>query len=282
MPRKGDQTFGCQRSSIEVSDVLCQLLKQQSVPNVDIDVFDDNPLNLQYFMTLFRELVESKIKDPCGRLTHLIKYKTGEAKQLIKDCIGQLANKGYENAVKLLYRRYRDQHTILAAYKKEEKEWPQIKVGDAAGFQKFYNFLLKCQSIIGGNKWNALDSLDSICMLLSKLPGQLRDRWNREVYFIRAKHSREPELKDLINYVDKETAFVSDPLFSKEAVEQYLDKRDVKVDKRRRVRSYAIRSEEESKNKPDKDTKERDKCIMCTACHDLDDCTIFMSLTVED
>ena len=84
MPRKGDQTFGCQRSSIEVSDVLCQLLKQQSVPDVDIDVFDDNPLNLQYFMTLFRELVESKIKDPCGRLTHLIKYKTGEAKQLIR------------------------------------------------------------------------------------------------------------------------------------------------------------------------------------------------------
>ena len=55
------------------------------------------------------------------------------------------------------------------------------------------------------------------------------------MYSIKAKHSREPELKGLINYVDKETALVSDPLFSKEAVEQYLDKRDVKVDKRRRV-----------------------------------------------
>ena len=55
-----------------------------------------------------------------------------------------------------------------------------MKVGDAAGFRKYYSFLLKCQSIIGGNKWNALDSPDSICMLLTKLPGQLRDRWNRE------------------------------------------------------------------------------------------------------
>ena len=77
-------------------------------------------------------------------------------------------------------------------------------------------------------------------MLLSKLPGQLRDRWNRDVYSIRAKHSREPELKDLMSYDDKETASVSDQLFSKEAVEQYLDKRVVKVDKRRRVRSCAI------------------------------------------
>ena len=61
---------------------------------------------------------------------------------------------------------------------------------------------------------------------------------------------------------------VSYPLFSKEAVEQCLDKRDVKVDKRRRVRSYAIRSEEESKEKPDMDTEEKDKCVMCAACHE--------------
>ena len=155
---------------------MCQLLKHQSAPDLDIDVFDGNPLNFKYFMTLFREVVESKIEDPCGRLTRLIKDTTGEAKELIQHCIEKPANKGYENAVNLLYRRYGDQHTILAAYKKEVKEWPQIKVGDAAGFRKFYNFLLKCQSIIGDNKWNALDSPDSICMLLSKLPGQLRDR----------------------------------------------------------------------------------------------------------
>ena len=102
------------------------------------------------------------------------------------------------------------------------------------------------------------------------------------MYPIRAKYSREPELKDLINYVGRETALVSDPLFSKEAVEQYLDKRDVMVDKTRRVRSYAIRSEEKSENKLDKDTKEKDKCVICGACHDLDDCSIFMFQAVED
>ena len=79
MPRRGNQTFGSQRSSIEVSDVLCQLLKQQSAP--DVDVFDGNPLNFKCFMTLFREVVESKIEDPHGRSTHLIKYTTAEAKE---------------------------------------------------------------------------------------------------------------------------------------------------------------------------------------------------------
>ena len=130
MPRRGNQTFGSQRSSVEVPDILCQLFELQSAPD-DIDVFDGNPLNFKYFKTLFREVVESNIEDPHGRLTHLIKYTIGEAKELIKHCIEQSANKGYENAVNLLYRRYGDQHTILAAYKKEVKEWPQIKVGDA-------------------------------------------------------------------------------------------------------------------------------------------------------
>ena len=95
-----------------------------------------------------------------------MKYTTREAEELIKHCFEQPANKGYENAVNFLYRRYGDQHTILSTYKKEVKAWPQIKFGDAAEFWKFYKFLLKCQSIIGGNKWNALDSPDSIYMLL--------------------------------------------------------------------------------------------------------------------
>ena len=71
-----------------------QLLEQQSAPDVDIDVFDGNPLNFKYFMTLFREVVESKIEDPCGRLIDLMKYTTAEAKELIKHDIEQPANKG--------------------------------------------------------------------------------------------------------------------------------------------------------------------------------------------
>ena len=52
-------------------------------------------------MTLFRKVVEGKIEDPCGRLTCLIKYITGEAKELIKHFIEQPVNKEYENAINL-------------------------------------------------------------------------------------------------------------------------------------------------------------------------------------
>ena len=35
-----------------------------------------------YFMAVFRETVEKKIEDSCGRLSQLIKYITGEVKDM--------------------------------------------------------------------------------------------------------------------------------------------------------------------------------------------------------
>ena len=46
-----------------------------------MEQFDDNPLNYYYFMALF---VEVNIGEPRGRLTQLIKFTTGKARQLIR------------------------------------------------------------------------------------------------------------------------------------------------------------------------------------------------------
>ena len=62
-----------------------------------------------------------------------------------------------------------------------------------------------------------------MCMLLSKLPGGIRDKWSRRVLLIRRKQGREPELADFIDFVNDENLIVNDPAFSKEAVERYID-----------------------------------------------------------
>ena len=52
-----------------VSDILCKIMKQQSAPEININVFDGNPLNFHYFMAVFKEAVEKKIEYTRGRLT---------------------------------------------------------------------------------------------------------------------------------------------------------------------------------------------------------------------
>ena len=65
-------------NDVNVAEMMCKLVNQQSAPEIDIDVFGGNPLEFHYFMAVFDEAVEKKIEDPRGKLTRLIKYTTGK------------------------------------------------------------------------------------------------------------------------------------------------------------------------------------------------------------
>ena len=132
-----------------------------------MEVFDGDLLNFKYFVSIFQEVLETKLEDPRGRLTQVIQYTSGEAKDLVKNCIYLPSEEGYRKAMRVLHNRYGDPHKILAAYKKEIKEWPAVKAGNAAGFRRFFSFLVKCKSLLLQNKVNTLTSNpDVICILL--------------------------------------------------------------------------------------------------------------------
>ena len=161
---------------VDITSMLCNLLKQQSAPDVDLDVFDGNPLEYHNFMTLFHELEEKQIDNPRGRLTRLIRYTKGDPKDMIQHCVQQPPSVGYKNAKKILDQKYGNPYNIMGVYRKKIKSWPQIRDGDGESYQEFYNFLLKCESITQAREWNPLDTPDVICMLLSKPPGVIKDK----------------------------------------------------------------------------------------------------------
>ena len=101
----------------EEADMMYKLLLQQSAPDIETDMFDGNPLEFNYFMSLFEEVVESKIEDPRGRLTRLIKFTKEEAKGLVKYCIQQPREFCYKNARASMRKRYGNPHKILTAYR---------------------------------------------------------------------------------------------------------------------------------------------------------------------
>ena len=107
----------------------------------------------------------------------------------------------------------------LAACRKKINGWSIVKAGDAGGFRRFFNFLIKCCSLVSNRQTSHLiDSPHVIYMLLAKLPTYMQDNWNRKVYTIRYTEGRERQLSDLIDLVDKETVLVNDPLLSRGAV----------------------------------------------------------------
>ena len=108
----------------------------------------------------------------------------------------------------LLTERQGDPYRIIAAYRKEIKDWSQIKAGDVDACQKFQNFLVKRENIGHLKSWNVLDTPGIMWMLLSKLQGSAREKWSRNVLTICRRHKREPDLTDFIHFVNDETLSV--------------------------------------------------------------------------
>ena len=263
------------------SDMLWKLLRLQSAPDVDIETFDGNVLNYHYFIALFREVVESKVDGPRGKLTRLIKYTSGDAKELIKHCIELPSNEGFKYAKYLLEKVHGNPHKILASYRKEVKNWQPIKFGDVIAFRRVHSFLLRCQSVATNRRWNALDTPNILCMLTSKLPSGIMERWNREVLKIRRQQHREPNLEDFTKYVEDEAILTSNSLFSRQVLSTYLSKleRSLREDRRKKkVANYRVQSDEESQIKKNenvdqsKSSKEKESCVLCNSSHDLDEC----------
>ena len=53
------------------------------------------------------------------KFTRLIKYTTGEVKEMVKNCIQLPPKEGYETAEQMMHQLYGDLQRITAAYHKE-------------------------------------------------------------------------------------------------------------------------------------------------------------------
>ena len=135
-----------QRSS-DISDTMVKMLNTYAAPSSDIDIFDGHILDYEYFRATFADVVESKIPDQKGRLVRLIKYTSGEAKELVKEYIHENPSNCYNLALQALDKEYGNPQKLTSEYLKELKAWPIIKYNDSKAFRKMLRFLLKCQII---------------------------------------------------------------------------------------------------------------------------------------
>ena len=83
-------------------DVLCRLLVQQNqclqhqgMPDLKVEIFKGDPLQFQFFMTMFESAVEAKTQVRKERLAMLIEFTSREPKHLIETCLYQEPSVGY-------------------------------------------------------------------------------------------------------------------------------------------------------------------------------------------
>ena len=126
-------------------------------------------------------------------------------------------------------------------------------------------------------------------MLTSELPNGIMERWNREVLKIRRQH-REPNLEDFTKYVEDETMLMSDPLFSRQVLSEYLSKPECSLRedwRKKKVANCSMQSDESQIKKDeivDRSTssKEKESCVPCNGSHNLDKCKAYSNMMVKE
>ena len=79
-----------------------KLTTSMDLPNREIPYFDGNPANYLKFMRSFEMNVEERIFDSSTRLSYLIQYTVGTAKEAIENCIILLEKEAYLKAKEIL------------------------------------------------------------------------------------------------------------------------------------------------------------------------------------
>ena len=251
---------------------MTKMLKLQSAPTVVLDIFSGDPLEYEYFKATFREVVENTIDDQKGKLTRLIQYTSGEAKNLIKHLI-HVSGDGYDQAIKILDAEYGDVHTVTNSYLKELRLWPAIRLNDTVGFKNFYQFLVKCQTYKDGSRLLELDSADLIRTLILKLHISYHERWNRSANKIRLKKERAANFEDFVKFIEDEKKLLCNPMYSKEALAECQAKVKCNHTQLERRENQSVASTKESGP------------IICSNCngkHDIEDCKDYLQLAVDE
>ncbi len=248
--------------NMEVQLAMMDMMKLQCAPPPDIDTFSGDPLEFYYFRTTFKEVIETTVPDQRGCLTRLIKFTSGDAKELIRHCVHADPESCYDQAISLLDKEYGNTHLVSSSYIKELRNWETIKQHDSSGYKKFYRFLLKCQAYKAQGRLSELDSTDVIRTMISKVPTPHQEKWNRKASEIRRRNDREADFSDFIVFFENETALLSDPAYSRDALLEVKSK------------SYNTRisPKEEATS----------VCHLCSGPHDIEVCDAFKAKDVDE
>ena len=240
-------------SLLKLNELMIQTIKLQSAPKVEIETFKGDPLEYDYFMENFKDVVENLVENPKQRLVRLLKYTEGDAKELIKHCVHEDADSCYEEALRLLEKEYGNPLRLSCAYLERLKNWPPIKTNEIGALKCLYRFLLRCVAF--KKKGNIdLDSPLTIRCVQLALPVNMQDGWTAKAGKIRKKNQVEAVFQDMVEFIDEWCQRLSDPVYAR------VKNKEIKILK----------------------TELKEKCPACTLQHDMDDCPTFSSKTVRE
>ena len=197
-----------------ITRMLVDSHEKSLLPRREPESFDGTDL-LKFipFMHSFQHLIANKTDSDLERLYYLEQYTRGIPRELVRGCLPMDPDKGYDEAITLLYKRYGDEFAIADAYIKRLEAWPQIRQEDGKSLEAFATFLTGVGHYVEStSSLNHLQSPKEIHSIIMKLPYRMREKWRNHVGSMIDKGDK-IEFAELVEFVNSQSRLVSLPIF---------------------------------------------------------------------
>ena len=239
----------------------------------------------------------------CGRerLTFLLQYCTGAAKNAIKSCVTMDPAIGYQSARKLLKDRFGHPFKIATAHVNQVTRGPAVKPNDQRGLQIFADQLKDCQNVLESIGYlDEVNSADNLRSIIDRLPFHLKAKWLEVADSIQESGQR-PRIHNISKFVSEKAQAANNPVFGG-ALNSDKDKSKRDRSGRRTsppntmASSHAthghlsgpgscVPNPSENQNRQFTSRRRRSrsgKCLLCDELHQLLNCEQFKKKTFED
>ena len=166
-----------------MSPILNAINVALSLPKPDLVSFDGNPIVYRSFVNSFEVNVENKVPDDRTRLTYLIQYSSGKARNSIENCVLMAPREGYAEANKILREQFGQPHVVANAHLDKIFKHSQVKPNDDAGLWDLARDMKRCGMVLTQMGYLAdVNSSETLLKIQQLLPIHLQSEWARRAH----------------------------------------------------------------------------------------------------
>ena len=193
------------------------LFRRMQLPRMTMEVFNGDVMKYSSFLRQFENNIVSKTSDEEERLYYLEQLTTGKPNEIVKTCLHLSPGEGFQEARRLLDKRYGDKSKIATSLVNKILSWPPIPSNDVSGLDEFAIFLRGCLNSLK-NIQHGLAEIDAriIRHMLCRLPSEATDKWRDEVDLIEVKENRCPNFEDFVLFVERLARINGNPWYGKQ------------------------------------------------------------------
>ncbi|XP_033118774.1 uncharacterized protein LOC117118312 [Anneissia japonica] len=189
--------------SESASHLLTAIGLGMNMPKPEISTFDGNHLEYWNFINMFEVNVASKAIDDRSKLTYLIQFCVGKARNSIANCVLLGGSEGYAEAKRILKEEFGQAHVIAKAHLSKVLNRPQVRPNDGKGLWDLARDMRRCQTVLSQMCYSAdMNSSETLLRIQQLLPIHLQMKWAKKAYAMMEKLTT-PDFKCMSSFVEE-------------------------------------------------------------------------------